>query len=95
MTGDLLTEVEEYLNWADAACCSLPRDILQALYNRYDRMRRRHFAQGVILKPTQEQEAESLACGNGICLTCNVETRTGQQLLCRDGPVFAVREIVL
>lgn len=85
VTGDLLTEVEEYLNWADAACCSLPRDTMLALYHKYERMRRRQFAQGVLLLP--------LVCGNGVCLTCNVETRTGQQLVCRDGPVFAIREI--
>jgi dihydroorotate dehydrogenase electron transfer subunit len=87
VTGDLLAEVEGYLNWADAACCSLPRDTLLACYHRYERMRRRHFAQGVLLQP--------LVCGSGICLTCNVETRTGQHLICRDGPVFAVRDIAL
>jgi dihydroorotate dehydrogenase electron transfer subunit len=87
ITGDLATEVKDYLNWADAACCSLPRDILLACYQRYERMRRRHFAQCVLLQP--------LTCGSGVCLTCNVETRTGQQLICRDGPVFAVRDVAL
>jgi dihydroorotate dehydrogenase electron transfer subunit len=87
VTGDLLIEAESYLNWADAACCSLPHDTLLTFYHRYERMRWRHFAQSILLQP--------LVCGSGICLTCNVETRAGQQLICRDGPVFAVREIAL
>ncbi len=86
VTGDLLAEAGEYLTWADAVCCSVSRETLTALYWRYERMRRHKFAQGVLLQP--------LACGSGICLTCSVEMRTGQQLICRDGPVFAVRKII-
>jgi dihydroorotate dehydrogenase electron transfer subunit len=86
VTGDLLAEAREYLTWADAVCCSVSRETLTALYWRYERMRKHHFAQGVLLQP--------LVCGSGVCLTCSVETRTGQQLICRDGPVFAARKII-
>lgn len=42
--------------------------------------------QGVILRP--------LVCGSGVCLTCTIETHSGPKLLCRDGPVFNLREIM-
>jgi dihydroorotate dehydrogenase electron transfer subunit len=86
VTGDLLAEAGEYLTWADAVCCSVSRETLTMLYWRYERMRKHNFAQGVLLQP--------LVCGSGICLTCSVETRTGQQLICREGPVFAARKII-
>jgi dihydroorotate dehydrogenase electron transfer subunit len=86
VTGDLLVAAGGYLTWADAVCCSVSRETLTALYWRYERMRKHNFAQGVLLQP--------LVCGSGICLTCSVETRTGQQLICRDGPVFAARKII-
>ncbi|GHO93473.1 dihydroorotate dehydrogenase B (NAD(+)), electron transfer subunit [Reticulibacter mediterranei] len=86
VTEDLLAEAGEYLTWADAVCCSVSRETLAGLYWRYERMRKHNFAQGVLLQP--------LACGSGVCLTCSVETRTGQQLVCRDGPIFAARKII-
>lgn len=74
------------LNWADAVYCSLSHETLNALYDRYERVRLKHMAQGVVLRP--------LVCGSGACLACSIETRSGAKLVCRDGPVFDVREIV-
>lgn len=84
--GALTDVVGEYLGWADAAYCGVSHETLASLYGRYERLRMRHFAQGVLLQP--------LVCGNGVCLTCHVETQSGPRLICRDGPVFDLREIV-
>jgi len=35
-----------------------------------------------------------LGCGVGACLSCTVETKHGQKLVCKDGPVFELSEIV-
>ena len=78
----LLTET---LPWADAAYCSVSRETSVALYTRFERLRGKNFAQGTIIQP--------LACGTGICFACSVETRIGQKLVCRDGPVFDLRDI--
>src|SRR5262249_7178573 len=80
VTDDLVSALEHYLNWADAACCGVSRETSLVLYNRFERIRGKHFAQALLLQP--------LSCGTGVCLTCNVETRTGQKLICRDGPIF-------
>ncbi|MEZ0393468.1 MAG: dihydroorotate dehydrogenase electron transfer subunit [Desulfurococcaceae archaeon] len=38
---------------------------------------------------------EVMGCGLGACMSCAVKTVTGYRLVCRDGPVFDVREVVL
>ncbi len=45
-------------------------------------------------KPTQVLLEVVMGCGVGACLGCSVETRHGQKLVCKDGPVFDLNEIV-
>ena len=82
---NLISVLEAYLPWADAAYCCVSRETLTTLYNRYERLRGKQFAQGVVLQP--------LVCGSGACFTCSIETHSGSQLICRDGPIFALHEI--
>ncbi|MFO8054238.1 MAG: dihydroorotate dehydrogenase electron transfer subunit [Bacteroidales bacterium] len=35
----------------------------------------------------------TMACGIGACLTCVVDTHSGHQLSCKDGPVFNTKEL--
>jgi dihydroorotate dehydrogenase electron transfer subunit len=84
--GDLATLLAPYVQWADAAYCSVSRETLLNLYTRFERLRGKNFAQGIALQP--------LVCGNGACFACTVEARSGQKLVCRDGPVFDLRELV-
>jgi dihydroorotate dehydrogenase electron transfer subunit len=35
-----------------------------------------------------------LGCGVGACLGCSVETRHGRKLVCKDGPVFELKDIL-
>ncbi len=37
---------------------------------------------------------ENIACGVGACLGCAIETRSGYKLVCKDGPVFKLDEII-
>ncbi|HLJ33913.1 MAG TPA: hypothetical protein VKU38_09700, partial [Ktedonobacteraceae bacterium] len=83
--GDILSVLGAYVSWADAACLCVAQETSVALYARYERIRLKHFAQATLLRP--------FVCGNGVCLTCSVETRSGSRLVCRDGPVFDLREI--
>lgn len=45
-------------------------------------------------KPVQVLMEVVLGCGVGACLGCTVETRRGPRLVCRDGPVFELRDIL-
>jgi dihydroorotate dehydrogenase electron transfer subunit len=35
-----------------------------------------------------------LGCGVGACLGCSIETRYGQKLVCKDGPVFELNDVI-
>ena len=37
---------------------------------------------------------ENIACGVGACLGCAVKTKSGYRLVCKDGPVFNIKEII-
>jgi dihydroorotate dehydrogenase electron transfer subunit len=37
---------------------------------------------------------EHMGCAMGVCLGCVVETKHGLKRVCRDGPVFGLREMV-
>jgi dihydroorotate dehydrogenase electron transfer subunit len=45
-------------------------------------------------KPVQALLEVVLGCGVGACLGCTVETGQGRKLVCKDGPVFDLRDIV-
>ena len=34
-----------------------------------------------------------MGCGLGICCTCSIETKNGYKKVCKDGPVFNIRDI--
>jgi len=35
-----------------------------------------------------------MGCGVGACLSCSIETRRGRKLVCKDGPVFELSDII-
>lgn len=37
---------------------------------------------------------ENIACGVGACLGCAIRTKSGYKLVCKDGPVFNLNEII-
>ena len=76
----------DYLAWADAVYCAVSLPTAQALYRRYERLRHKHVAQCLVRRP--------LACASGVCLACAIDGYGGARLVCRDGPVFALEEVV-
>lgn len=78
------------LPWADQLMACGPRPMLVELSAavRAGRLRwRTGFAQ-VSLE-------ERMACGVGACLGCVVPTRQGYRRVCRDGPVFDLKDLLL
>lgn len=88
-TNELATlarQSDAYLTWADAVCCGVSEALLTALSQAGGRWRERHFAQAILWSP--------LPCASGACFSCQVELRSGPRLICRDGPVFALHELI-
>ena len=45
-------------------------------------------------KPTQVSLEVRLDCGLGRCLGCAIATREGQKVVCQDGPVFPLEDVL-
>jgi len=43
---------------------------------------------------TQVSLEEKMSCAVGACLGCAVKTKTGYQMVCKDGPVFDIEEVI-
>lgn len=82
----LLELAGDYLAWADVVYCAVSLPTAQALYQRYERLRHKRMAQALLTRP--------FACASGVCLACAIETRGKTRLVCRDGPVFALDQVV-
>lgn len=79
----LATEsMSRYLDWADQVFACGPL----AMY--------KHMAQQGPGKPVQVSLELRLACGLGACLGCSFPTKQGQKLVCKDGPVFNLEDIL-
>ncbi|HEX77379.1 MAG TPA: dihydroorotate dehydrogenase electron transfer subunit [Dehalococcoidia bacterium] len=71
-----------YLEWADQVFACGPVGMYRAM------------AAHDLDKPVQVSLEVRLACGLGGCLGCAIHTRQGQRLVCRDGPIFDLGEIL-
>jgi dihydroorotate dehydrogenase electron transfer subunit len=74
----------EHVEWCDQAFACGPNAMFRAMADvmRRNRMRR----------PVQVLLEEGMGCGTGICYGCAVETKRGMRLVCKDGPMFELRE---
>lgn len=44
--------------------------------------------------PAQGSLEENMACGVGACLGCAIKTKDGYKRVCKDGPVFDLKDII-
>jgi dihydroorotate dehydrogenase electron transfer subunit len=75
----------DHLEWCDQSFACGPNAMFRAMAEaaRSRRLRR----------PVQALLEENMGCGTGICYGCAVETRKGMRLVCKDGPMFDLREV--
>jgi dihydroorotate dehydrogenase electron transfer subunit len=81
--------LQSAIAWADQICVALPADQLLTLRNTIRAVKyrwERGFAGALLEGP--------IVCGVGACGVCAVEVRKGTRLLCSDGPVFDLRDVV-
>jgi dihydroorotate dehydrogenase electron transfer subunit len=79
--------IPEYSALADQvfACGPLPM---------YRHMAAERKALGIESKPVQISLEMRMGCGVGVCYGCTVRTKHGLKQVCRDGPVFALDEVI-
>jgi dihydroorotate dehydrogenase electron transfer subunit len=81
------------LRWADLLAIALPAELLPEVAQRVRQVRlqwNRDFAQVALLGTARHQ----IACCVGVCGVCGIEARHGRKLLCSDGPIFDLRDLV-
>lgn len=84
MVSDLLTD---FTTWADQvfACGPMP------MYRDMALKRQELKLAG---KPVQVSLEVVMGCGRGICYGCTVKTKDGLKMVCEDGPVFDLADII-
>ena len=45
-------------------------------------------------KPVQVSLEVRMGCGFGVCYGCSIKTKQGMQLVCKEGPVFNIKDII-
>jgi len=84
-----LSALEEILRWADYIAVDVGRENLPEVKDRLEKR-----GQLAAVRDAQVLVRTPMPCG-GIaeCGVCAVATRSGWQMICKDGPVFDAREI--
>jgi dihydroorotate dehydrogenase electron transfer subunit len=77
--------IAEHLEWSDQVFACGPNAMFRTMAKSVRAGPRR---------PVQVLLEERMGCGTGICYGCTVDTRRkGMKLICKDGPMFELRDI--
>lgn len=87
--GPVADLIADYFLWSDAVYICGPWPMLTAIDAAYQAREWGWHSK----KPIQVSLENQMGCAMGVCLGCVVTTPRGYQRVCRDGPVFALREL--
>ncbi len=76
----------EHVEWADQVFICGPLPMFKAIAKNYGKL----FAD----KPAQVSLEVRMGCGMGFCYACTIKTVQGLKQVCKDGPVFEMRDIM-
>ncbi len=87
--GPVTDLIADYFLWSDAVYICGPWPMLTAIDAAYQARVWGWNSK----KPIQVSLENQMGCAMGVCLGCVVTTPRGFQRVCRDGPVFALRDL--
>jgi len=83
----IVTEiVPEYIDWANQVFACGPKAMYQALDKQIQTWPRE--------KNVQVSLEIHMGCGTGVCYSCSIKTNQGMKRVCKEGPVFNIRDII-
>lgn len=86
-TKGMITDVlPDFIDWADQVFACGPLPMYLSMFNL---IRARRFKKNV-----QVSLEIRMGCGIGACYGCGVKTKVGMKRICRDGPVFDLKDIL-
>ncbi|MGD0857637.1 MAG: dihydroorotate dehydrogenase electron transfer subunit [Dehalococcoidia bacterium] len=62
----------------------------EAMYEALNASMERHN----IRNPVQVSLEVRMGCGTGVCYSCSIKTKQGMKRVCKEGPVFNIRDII-
>jgi dihydroorotate dehydrogenase electron transfer subunit len=75
-----------YMDSADQVFACGPQAMLEAISTLVHNK--------VIVKPVQVSLEVRMGCGSGACFGCSIKTKLGMQRVCKEGPVFNIKDII-
>ncbi|MCX6007100.1 MAG: dihydroorotate dehydrogenase electron transfer subunit [Chloroflexi bacterium] len=84
--GTVIEIVPEYIDRADQVFACGPKAMYQALENQIQT-----YLRG---KDVQVSLEVRMGCGTGVCYSCSIRTKQGMKRVCKEGPVFNIRDII-
>ena len=85
--GVVIDLLPEYIDWADQVFACGPSAMYRDMAVRKQELR----LEG---KPVQVSLEIVMGCGRGVCYGCTIKTKQGQKLVCEDGPVFDLDDVL-
>ncbi len=84
--GIVTNLIPKYIDWADQVFACGPMPMYHDMY-----VHREKLLKG---KPVQVSLEMRMGCGLGVCYGCTVKTKGGLRQVCKDGPVFALDDVL-
>lgn len=82
----IINLVPEYIDWADQVFACGPKAMYQALDKQMSTYPRE--------RNVQVSLEVRMGCGTGICYSCSIKTQQGMKRVCKEGPVYNIRDII-
>jgi dihydroorotate dehydrogenase electron transfer subunit len=82
----IINIVPEYIDWADQLFACGPKAMYQALDKQMKTYPRE--------RNVQVSLEVRMGCGTGICYSCSIKTQQGMKRVCKEGPVYNIRDII-
>jgi dihydroorotate dehydrogenase electron transfer subunit len=79
--------IPTFATTADEVVVCGPMPMLRSIANNQTKLR-------LDDKPVSVSMEMRMACGLGICYGCTIRTKTGLKEVCKDGPVFALNDVI-
>jgi dihydroorotate dehydrogenase electron transfer subunit len=84
--GKVTDIIPAYLEGVDQVFACGPQAMLEAIGNYVDNR--------TVTKPVQVSLEVRMGCGSGTCYGCSIKTTQGMQRVCKEGPVFNIKDII-
>lgn len=78
--------IPRYIGWADQVFACGPLAMYRAMTNK--------MKDWPACKPVQLSLEVRMGCGFGVCYGCSIKTKQGMQRVCKEGPVFNIKDII-